>query len=115
MHYNRIVASIGLGGIDPAIAPRLPHPRFADPRIREQHSRTAKEENTMECYNCGQPVPDGSERCPTCGQRFAVEKKPPKKGLLARLGCGGSVLALLVLVITAAAGSELYVSTFIER
>lgn len=69
----------------------------------------------MECYNCGQPVPDGSERCPTCGQRFAVEKKPPQKGLLARLGCGGSVLALLVLVITAAAGSELYVSTFIER
>ncbi len=57
----------------------------------------------MECYNCGQPVPDNSERCPTCGQRFAVEKKAPKKGFLARLGCGGSVLALLTLLLIAAA------------
>ncbi len=54
----------------------------------------------MECYNCGQQVPDGSERCPTCGQRFVSEKKAPKKGLLAQLGCG-SVLALVLLTLLA--------------
>ena len=54
----------------------------------------------MECYNCGQQVPEGSERCPTCGQRFVSEKKAPKKGLLAQLGCG-SVLALVLLTLLA--------------
>ena len=72
----------------------------------------------MECYNCGQPVPDvpavaalatarelrpavpfmpdGSERCPTCGQRFAVAKKT-RTNRFAGLGCG-SLLLLAVLV-----------------
>lgn len=49
----------------------------------------------MECYNCGQPVPEGSERCPTCGQRFAVVKKTRRKGLLASLGCGSLLLITL--------------------
>ncbi len=53
----------------------------------------------MECYNCGQPVPDDSERCPTCGQRFAVAKKTRSKGILSSLGCGGSLL-LAGLVLT---------------
>lgn len=51
----------------------------------------------MECYNCGQPVPDGSERCPTCGQRFAVAKKTRTKSRFASLGCG-SLLLLAALV-----------------
>jgi DNA-directed RNA polymerase subunit RPC12/RpoP len=55
----------------------------------------------MECYNCGQPVPDGSERCPTCGQRFAVVKKTRTKSPLASLGCGSLlVIALLTGLVT---------------
>src|SRR6478735_2564016 len=39
----------------------------------------------MLCYRCGSHVPDGTEACGTCGQKFALGLKP---GPIAGFGTG---------------------------